>query len=105
MKALQAILRKSFAAKLLAIRRVTENSGQRTAGIDGQLWNTPETKYSAIGQLHTKGYKPQPVRRITIPKNNGKRRPLGIPTMKDRAMQALFLLGLDPVSETTADYI
>ena len=103
-KALQAILRKSFAAKLLAIRRVTENSGQRTAGIDGQLWNTPETKYSAIGQLHTKGYKPQPVRRITIPKNNGKRRPLGIPTMKDRAMQALFLLGLDPVSETTADY-
>jgi RNA-directed DNA polymerase len=103
-KALQAILTKSFAAKLLAIRRITENSGKRTAGIDGQLWNNPKAKFSAIGQLKSTGYKPKPVRRITIPKSNGKRRPLGIPTMHDRAMQALFLLGLDPIAETTADY-
>lgn len=103
-KALQAILTKSFAAKLLAIRRITENSGKRTAGIDGQLWNNPKAKFSAIGQLKSKGYKPKPVKRITIPKSNGKRRPLGIPTMHDRAMQALHLFSLDPVSETTADY-
>jgi len=103
MKAIQRILSKSYAAKLLAIRRITENSGKRTAGIDGQLWNTPQSKFNGISALGLKGYQAHPVRRITIPKGNGKRRPLGIPTMKDRAMQALHLLGLDPVSESLAD--
>ena len=102
-KALQRILSRSYAAKLLAIRRVTENSGKRTAGIDGELWNTPKSKIEAIGRLSLKGYKPLPVRRINIPKPNGKRRPLGIPSMRDRAMQALHLLTLDPISETLAD--
>ena len=102
-KVLQGILTRSYASKLLAIRRITENSGKKTAGIDGQKWNTPIAKYEAITQLQGHGYHPLPVRRIKIPKGNGKMRPLGIPTMRDRAMQALHLQSLDPVSETQAD--
>lgn len=102
-KVLQGILHRSYGARLLAIRRVTENSGKRTAGIDKVLWNNPKQKQSAIGLLQIKGYQPKPVRRIKIPKGNGKLRPLGIPTMLDRAMQALMLLTLEPISETLAD--
>lgn len=97
------MLTHSISAKALAIRRVTENRGKRTAGIDGELWGTLETKAKAIHRLKNKGYKASPVRRIKIPKSNGKWRPLGIPTMIDRAMQALHLLSLDPISETLAD--
>jgi len=102
-KKLQGLLAHSFASKLLAIRRITENSGKRTAGIDGQKWNTPIAKYEAIAQLQSIGYKPLAVRRIKIKKSNGKHRPLGIPTMRDRAMQTIYLHGLDPVSESLAD--
>ena len=69
-KVLQGILRRSYAARLLAIRRVTENSGKRTAGIDGILWNDPQQKQNAIGLLKIRGYQPKPVRRIKIPKSN-----------------------------------
>lgn len=103
MKALQRILSKSYAAKLLAIRRITENSGKRTAGVDGQLWDTPKSKIKAVKKLRLQGYQPKPVRRIKIAKGKDKWRPLGIPTMLDRGMQALHLLGLDPVSEVLAD--
>lgn len=102
-KVLQGILRRSYAARLLAIRRVTENRGKRTSGIDGEIWGSPKEKYAAIDRLKIRGYQPKPVRRIKIPKSNGKLRPLGIPTMFDRAMQALFLLSLEPFSETKAD--
>lgn len=102
-KALQRLLTRSFSGKALAVRRVTENRGHKTAGVDEVLWSTPESKARGIAQLGRRGYQPLPLRRVYIPKSNGKLRPLGIPTMKDRAMQALHLLALEPVSETLAD--
>jgi RNA-directed DNA polymerase len=102
-KALQRMLTRTFSAKLLAVKRVTENQGKRTAGVDGELWESPEKRWAAGGKLKQHGYRPQPLRRIYIPKANGKERPLGIPTMRDRAMQALYLLALEPVSESTSD--
>jgi RNA-directed DNA polymerase len=102
-QALQRLLTHSYSGKALAVKRVTQNAGKKTAGVDGILWNTPRKKARAIDELKRRGYSPQPLRRIYIPKANGKRRPLGIPTMQDRAMQALYLLALDPVVETTAD--
>lgn len=102
-KKLQRLLVRSFSGKALAVRRVTENRGRKTAGVDGETWGTPKAKWEAIFRLQRKGYKPKPLRRVYIPKSNGSRRPLGIPTMLDRAMQALYLLALEPVSETQAD--
>ena len=104
-KALQRFLARSFCGKALAVRRVTENQGRRTPGVDGITWSTPEEKRQAIESLKRRGYRPRPLRRVYIPKAGqpDKHRPLGIPTLHDRAMQALHLLGLEPVSETRAD--
>jgi RNA-directed DNA polymerase len=102
-KALQWTLTHSFYAKALAVKRVISNKGSNTAGVDRVLWSTPNAKFQAISNLKRRGYRPQPLRRVHIKKSNGKLRPLGIPTMKDRAMQALYLLALEPVAETTAD--
>jgi len=102
-KALVYLLTHSFSGRALAILRVVTNSGARSPGVDGTLWNTPEAKTAAFNTLRRHGYQPQPLRRVYIPKSNGKKRPLGIPTMTDRAMQALYLLGLDPIEETLAD--
>jgi RNA-directed DNA polymerase len=102
-KALQWLLTHSHNAKLLAIRRVTQNTGAKTSGVDNVLWQSSEQKYNAAQSLQRRGYQAQPLRRIYIPKKNGKQRPLGIPTMKDRAMQALYLLALEPISEIKAD--
>jgi RNA-directed DNA polymerase len=102
-KALQRLLTHSFSGKALAVRRVTENQGKKTPGVDKILWDTPEKKAQAIRDLKPRGYHPQPLRRVYIPKSNGAQRPLSIPTMKDRGMQALYLLALQPVAETLAD--
>lgn len=102
-RALQHLLTHSFSAKALAVRRVTENQGKRTPGVDRVTWRTPEQKATAIGTLRQRGYRPQPLRRVYVAKSNGKLRGLGIPTMRDRAMQALYLLALDPLAETLAD--
>ena len=102
-QALQRLLTRSRSGKLLAVKRVTENKGKRTAGVDGAIWATPMSKLKASQSLTHRGYQPLPLRRVYIPKSNGKKRPLGIPSMFDRAMQALWLLALNPVAETTAD--
>jgi RNA-directed DNA polymerase len=103
-QALQRLLTHSYSGKVLAVRRVTENAGKKTPGVDQEIWDTPGKKTQAVHELRRRGYQPQPLRRVYIPKSDGKTmRPLGIPTMKDRAMQALHLLALDPIGETTAD--
>src|SRR5499427_136068 len=79
-KALQRLLTHSFSGKALAVRRVTENTGKRTPGVDGETWTTPEQKMTAILALRQRGYRPQPLRRVYIPQSNGAQRPLSIPT-------------------------
>lgn len=102
-KALQRLLTRAYSGKMLAVKRVTENRGKRTPGIDGRIWKFPAAKWNGMLSLQHRGYKAMPLRRIYIPKNNGKKRPLGIPCMKDRAMQALWKLALEPASESLAD--
>lgn len=102
-KSLQWLLTHSFYAKALAVKRVTSNQGKRTSGVDHELWLTPQAKFNAISRLNRRGYHPQPLRRHYIPKKNGKMRPLGIPTMTDRAMQTLYKFSLEPIAETYAD--
>jgi len=102
-KALQHLLSRSFYAKLVAVKTVVSNKGSRTPGIDGVKWTSPTQRWRAARQLKAKGYRAQPLRRIYIAKKNGKQRPLGIPTLHDRAMQALYALGLKPIAETTGD--
>lgn len=102
-RALQWLLTHSYAAKLLAVKRVTENKGHNTPGVDGVVWRTDRQKLEAIQQLKRRGYQPQPLRRTYLTKKNGKLRPLSIPIMLDRAQQALHMFALQPVAETCAD--
>lgn len=103
-RSLQWLLTHSWSAKVLAVRRVSRNKGSRTPGIDGVVWNTAAKKMRGVLSLQRRGYRAQPLRRVKVPKRKpGTFRNLGIPTMKDRAMQALYLLALEPVAELTAD--
>jgi RNA-directed DNA polymerase len=104
-KRLNYLLASSFAARLLAVRRVTGNRGRKTPGVDGELWDTPERKVQAVAQLASlRGYNPLPLKRVYIAKANGKQRPLGIPVMNDRGLQAVHLQALTPIAETMADH-
>jgi RNA-directed DNA polymerase len=102
---LQKLLLKSEAARLLAVRRVTQdNQGKKTAGVDGVKSVPPKGRLLMAKQLHTQHWnfrkKPAPVRRIWIPKpGKAERRPLGIPTMMERAKQALVKMALEPAWE------
>ena len=102
-RALQWLLTHSLYAKLLATLRVSTGKGAKTPGTDGVIWNTPARKMNGALSLRRRGCKASPLRRIEIPKKNGRKRPLGIPTMRDRAMQALYLPAPEPAAETTAD--
>ncbi len=102
-RSLQWLLTHSFYAKLLAVKRVTSNKGRHTPGVDGVVWRGGRAKWRAALSLRRRGYRPQPLRRVYILKRNGKKRPLSIPVMFDRAMQALYKLALAPVAETLAD--
>ncbi len=101
-KDLQRLLRKSYHARLLAVHRVTTNKGWKTPGVDGVIWKTAKQKFTVVEQL-LYPIPQAPLRRIYIPKKNGKKRPLGIPTMSIRGQQALHALTLEPITETTAD--
>jgi RNA-directed DNA polymerase len=103
-KRLQYLLTHSYSAKLLAVRRVTRNKGKRTSGIDGEKWLTSTSKMKAALSLTGKGYKAKPLKRVFINKiGKNKKRPLGIPTMYDRAIQSLYSLALEPIAETMSD--
>ncbi len=97
------LLTHSFNAKALAVRTVSGNGGSHTAGVDGVLWTSDADRMRAVKSLDPNHYHAKPLRRVEIPKKNGKKRPLGIPTMDDRAMQTLFLMALDPIAEATSD--
>jgi RNA-directed DNA polymerase len=102
-KVLQYLLSRSFYAKLWAVKRVTSNKGKDTPGVDGVVWKSAKNKWMAAFTLKRRGYRVKPLRRIYILKKNGKKRPLSIPAMFDRAMQFLFKLLLAPIAETLAD--
>jgi|SRR3990170_8062409 len=103
-KALQWLLTHSFSAKLFAVKLVVQNQGAKTPGVDNVVWNTPTKKIKVAISLRRRGYQTKPLKRIYIPnKQKGKLRPLSIPVMKCRAMQALHLLSLEPIAEIIAD--
>lgn len=100
-KNLQKLLVRSTSAKRLAVCRVAQqNAGRNTPGVDGVVCRTPESRTRLTEGLSLKDYRPLPVRRVYIPKSDGKKRPLGIPTIRDRALQMLVKLALEPEWET-----
>ena len=101
--ALQRLLTSSFYAKCLAVKRVTSNKGSKTPGVDGVIFRTDRQKIIAVLDLKRRNYSSLPLRRIHIPKKNGKLRPLSIPTQKDRSIQALWHAALVPIAEERAD--
>ena len=103
-KRLSSLVAHSCAARALAVRRVPENTGKKTPGVDNELWETPEKKATAIDRIgQWRGYRPRPLKRLSMPKKNGVQRPLSIPTREDRARQAIHLQALQPIAETPAD--
>jgi RNA-directed DNA polymerase len=106
---LQRKLVTSFEGRAIAIRKVATNSGGKTAGIDNLIWSTPLQRFEAIEKLglitkNPNSYKSSPLKRVMIPKiNSDELRPLGIPTIEDRSVQAVYHLAVDPVVETRSD--
>lgn len=103
---LQRLLLKSWYAKLIAVRRVSQdNQGKKTAGVDGIKSLTPKQRMALVNNLKP-GNKSKPTRRVWIPKpNTDEKRPLGIPTMYERALQALVKLALEPEWEAKFEHL
>ena len=96
---LQKLMLRSRSSALVSVRRVTEiNAGRRTAGVDGKVVLLAQEKADLADwvQRRAAAWSPRPVRRVYVPKSNGRRRPLGIPVIADRALQALALGALEP---------
>ncbi|WP_158796439.1 group II intron reverse transcriptase/maturase [Pedobacter sp. L105] len=103
-KALQRLLTTSLSAKVLAVKKVTQNKGRNTPGVDGIIIKSPGEKSALVRQLKRRDYKPKPLRRVYIKKKDGKKlRPLSIPTILDRCQQQLYYFSVNPVSETISD--
>lgn len=97
------IMLHSFYAKASAVRYVCSTHGRKTPGVDGVLWLTDEERFRAIYSLRLRGYRPKPLKRVYKKKPNGSSRPLGIPSMRDRAVQTLYKFALEPVMEFFSD--
>jgi len=100
---LTRLLTRSHFAKLIAVRQVTTSKGSNTPGVDGTTWRKNAEKMRGVINLNNKEYRAMPLLRKFIRKKNGKLRPLSIPTMSDRAMQALYALALSPIEAATGD--
>lgn len=94
---LQKLMLRSHANLLLSIRQITQvNTGKQTAGIDKEVINTPQQRVELALDMENTAHTVKPTKRIYIPKSNGKMRPLGIPTIRDRVMQAIVKNLLEP---------
>ena len=99
----QHVLIHSYYAKALAVHKVCKKSGSKYPGIDGITWSNFQDGMNSIFYLEPRHYKPKPLKRIYFTKSNGQKRPIGIPTLQDRAIQTLYRFALEPISEFTAD--
>jgi len=96
---LQKLMLRSHSNTLVSVKRVTQQSrGRKTAGIDGERALTPKERGKLAAEVHrsSKPWKARPVKRVFIPKSNGKQRPLGIPVIRDRVLQARVKNALEP---------
>ena len=102
-KSLMKLILKSTAARLLAVRQVTQlNAGKKTAGVDGKASLNFEEKFQLVEELgNINNWKHKPLREIPIPKKNGKTRILKVPTIEDRAWQCLVKYAIEPAHEAT----